>query len=110
MRYNNDMRYLIIILILLVTINPSFSYVVKIYNDNGDQIGTARKSGGDYEIYDMKGNKVEDYEAFYASSGLNIKPVNNYDPTQYWIRTGPYSTRPLFFVPTPKLKIKKTGF
>lgn len=114
MRYN-DMKnfqiFIIMLLALLTISSPSYAYLVKIYNDVGEQIGTARKSGGnDFKIYDMNGNKVEDYEKFYAPTGLNLKPVSNYDPTQYWIKTGKYSSRPLFFIPTPKLKIKRTGF
>ena len=99
--------FILINLLLLTTASPIFAYVIKLYNDGGTQIGTARKTGDDYEIYDLDGNRVEDYETFFASSGMNVKPVSNYDPKKYWIKTGKYSSRPLFFIPTPVLKIKK---
>ena len=111
MRYNYIMKrvtaFFLTYIICSLTVSPVFAYVIKIYNDAGEQIGIARKNGDNYDIYDLNGNEVKDYDAFYASSGMNLKPVSNYDPTQYWIQTGPHSTRPLFFIPTPKLKIKR---
>lgn len=62
-------KLLLLLLMFVVSTSMAFSYSIKLYNDNGYMIGTAKKNGEDYEIYDLNDNRVKDYDAFYNSPG-----------------------------------------
>lgn len=62
-------KLLLLLLIFAMSTSMTFAYSIKLYNDNGYMIGTARKNGEDYEIYDLNDKRVTDYDAFYNSPG-----------------------------------------
>ena len=62
-------RFIAIILLLFLVSGDAFAYAIKLYNKKGNMIGTARKIGEDYEIYDLDDHLVKDFDAFYASEG-----------------------------------------
>lgn len=64
------------ILLLFLVSGEAFGYTIKLYNQKGYMIGTAHKNGDNYEIYDLDGHRVTDYDAFYASEGdMNKKQM-----------------------------------
>ncbi len=57
------MRKIFIILsIILLTVSESFAYAIKIYDEYGNRIGTYRKNGDKYELYDFNDKKVDNPE------------------------------------------------
>lgn len=68
-------RIIAAIVLLFIISNNVFAYSIKVYNKKGYLIGTARKVGEDYEIYDLDGHPVKDFDAFYASKGNAEKRI-----------------------------------
>jgi len=62
-------KIFVFLFLICLSVTQVQAYSVKIYNESGNLIGTAKKSGNDYEIYDLNGNKVIDYDTFYTSTG-----------------------------------------
>ena len=114
----NLLKYTLIISCLFIFPGMVFAYSIKIFNHSGEQIGTAHKTGEDYEIYDMSGKKVIDYDSFYSKidtpseihspdtypaipgrkwvgvgSGVNLKMIKNSEGQKFKVvRTNPYYT------------------
>ena len=114
----NLLKYTLIISCLFIFPGMVFAYSIKIFNHSGEQIGTAHKTGEDYEIYDMSGKKVTDYDSFYSEidtpslihspdvypaipgrkwvgvgSGVNLKMIKNREGQKFKVvRTNPYYT------------------
>ena len=68
-------RIIAIIVLLFIISNDVFAYTLKVYNKKDYLIGTARKVGEDYEIYDLDGHPVKDFNAFYVSKGNTEKRI-----------------------------------
>ena len=111
-------QFLALILAFFLTTEITLAYSIKIFDKTGKQIGTAQKSGEDYEIYDMSGKKVTDYDSFYSEidtpslihspdvypaipgrkwvgvgSGVNLKMIKNSEGQKFKVvRTNPYYT------------------
>lgn len=112
-------QFLVLILVFFLATGTTLAYSIKIFDKTGKQIGTAHKSGGeDYEIYDMSGKKITDYDSFYSEidtpsmihspdiypaipgrkwvgvgSGVNLKMIKNKEGQKFRVvRTNPYYT------------------
>jgi len=57
------MRKLFLILFLfLLSITETFAYAIKVYDEYGNRIGTYRKNGDKYELYDFNDKKIDSPE------------------------------------------------
>ena len=93
MSYNKTMkRFLILFFILISASGVSLAYSIKIFDRAGHQIGSAHKAGEDYEIYDMSGKRVTDYDSFYSSidTPATARKTDIYPakPGQKWVGVG----------------------
>ena len=66
-------KILFSILLLVIFANSAFAYAIKIYDEYGSRIGTAKKVGENYELYDMDGKKFENYEKLHSSIPFDNK-------------------------------------
>lgn len=55
-------KLLITTAILLFTISETFAYAVKVYDEIGNRLGTYRKEGDNFVLYDFYDKKVENPE------------------------------------------------
>jgi hypothetical protein len=55
-------KLLLIVLIIFLSVGETFAYAVKVYDQYGNRVGTYRKEGDKYVLYDFNDNKVENPE------------------------------------------------
>lgn len=86
--------FFLFLLIITLTANSVFAYTIKIYDNKGKHIGYAHKIGEDFEITDIEGKKVTDYDTFYASidspenSTIHTPKIKNSNPGLKWYGAG----------------------
>ena len=55
-------KILIALFIFLFTISQTFAYAIKVYDEYGNRVGTYRKEGDSYQLYDFNDKKVDNPE------------------------------------------------
>lgn len=75
-------KILIIFSIILFTISETFAYAIKVYDEYGNRVGTYRKEGDKYQLYDFYDNKVENEEALIEDAP-DTKTLTEYSQTFY---------------------------
>ena len=68
--------------ILLFTISETFAYAVKVYDEYGNRVGTYRKEGDRYQLYDFNDNKVEQPDMLIKDAP-DSKTLTEYSQTFY---------------------------
>ena len=58
-------KIFIIFLLFFLTVCESYAYTVKLYDQYGNHIGSAKKNGEQYEIYNLNNDKVESYDDLF---------------------------------------------
>ena len=71
----------LILLIFIFSITSAFSYAIKVYDQYGNRVGTYRKEGDKFVLYDFNDKKVEN-----AQELIKNAPSQKYltDLTQYF--------------------------
>ena len=50
---------LIVLLIILMTTSATLAYAIKVYDEYGNRVGTYKKEGENYQLYDFYDKKVD---------------------------------------------------
>jgi hypothetical protein len=66
----------------LFFVSEAFAYSVKVYDEYGNRVGTYRKEGGKFQLYDFHDNKVENEEAIIEDAP-DSKTLTEYSQTFY---------------------------
>ena len=75
-------KIFIIIAVFILTLSETLAYAVKVYDEYGNRIGTYRKEGDSYQLYDFYDNKVENPENLIKNAP-NQKTLTEYSQTFY---------------------------
>ena len=103
-------KTIVLLLIFLLSLSETFAYAIKVYDEYGNRVGTYRKEGENYVLYDFKDNKVEqpeklldevpsqkaltEYSRTYYDE--NMMPIGTYR-SGYYGNNGLYYPRGAFF-------------
>ena len=68
--------------ILLLTVSEAFAYAIKVYDEYGNRVGTYRKEGDRYQLYDFYDNKIENPDRLIKNAP-NQKTLTEYTRTFY---------------------------
>ena len=84
----------IIALLLLITMNETFAYAIKVYDEWGNRIGTYKKEGENFVLYDFYDKKVENPENLIKNPPNNrlLKEYSQYFYDENMNPIGGYST------------------
>ena len=74
-------KFFILLLFMLITIPQSFAYAIKVYDQWGNRIGTYRKEGENFVLYDFYDKKIENPQELIKNPPTQ-KTLSNY--TQYF--------------------------
>ena len=112
-------KLLIVLLFLSITINASYAYAIKVYDNYGNRVGTYRKEGDNFVLYDFNDNKIENPEEYIKNAPTqktlteytryfydeNMNPIGSYS-TGFFGNNGRYYPRghiqPRCFYPTTR--------
>lgn len=75
-------KILILSFIFLLTITETFAYAIKLYDEYGNRIGTYRKDGDEYQLYDFYDKKVDNPDNLIKNAPDN-NTLNEYSRTFY---------------------------
>ena len=84
-------KYLVFIAILILTITEANAYAIKVYDEYGNRVGTYRKEGDNYQLYDFYENKVETPESLIKDAPEQ-KTLTEYSRTFYDANMMPIGT------------------
>ena len=77
------MRKLLIVSILLIfVVSNVFAYSIKVYDEYGNRVGTYRKEGDKYQVYDFNDKKIDRPEALIKDAPTD-KTLTEYTQTFY---------------------------
>lgn len=68
--------------IILFTVSQTFAYSIKLYDEYGNRIGTYKKEGDEYQLYDFNDNKV-DNPAMLIREEPDKRTLTEYSQTYY---------------------------
>ena len=75
-------KILVIFAVLLFTVSESFAFAVKVYDEYGNRVGTYRKVGQDYQLYDFYDKRVENPDNLIKGAP-DKKTLTEYTQTFY---------------------------
>ena len=84
-------KIFILFTILLLTVTETFAYAMKVYDEYGNRIGTYRKEGDHYQLYDFNDNKVDNPDSLIKNPP-NQKTLTEYSQTFYDANMMPIGT------------------
>ena len=107
-------RIFLLLIILLSFTTETFAYAIKVYDEYGNRVGTYRKEGDKYQLYDFNDKKVEtpdglthgnpktkvmseNYQILYDE---NMIPIGRWEPVIYG-SNGRYYPLGGIFYPVP---------
>ena len=73
-------KILALFVLLIVLCSNVYAYSIKVYDENGSRIGTYRKEGDNYVLYDFNDKKIENPSTLIqnAPSQNNLKEYSQY--------------------------------
>ena len=99
-------NFLLILLLSVLTASQTYAYAIKVYDQWGNRVGTYRKEGDNFVLYDFYDKKVEnpedliqnapsqralkDYSQYFFDENMN--PIGTY-ATGLWHNTTRYYNR-----------------
>ena len=75
-------RIFILFAVILFTVSETFAYAVKVYDEFGSRVGTYRKEGDTYQLYDFNDRKVNQPDTLIKNPPDN-KTLTEYSQTFY---------------------------
>ena len=75
-------KIIIIMFVLFFFISETFAYSIKVYDVYGNRVGTYRKEGDNYVLYDFYDKKVEDPSTLIKNAPSQ-KTLTQYTQTFY---------------------------
>ena len=107
-------KFLIITFLMLAFISETFAYAIKVYDEYGNRVGTYRKEGERFQLYDFNDNKVEEPSDIIKDAPTQ-RTLKEYTRTLYdenmmpigTMRSGLYSSDGRYY---PRGYIRPAGF
>ena len=89
-------KWFLLIMIVIMTCSQVFAYAVKVYDQWGNRIGTYRKEGENFVLYDFYDKRIENPEDLIlnAPSQKTLKEYSQYLYDENMNPIGMYSTEP----------------
>lgn len=84
-------KILILSAIFVFTLAQAYAYSIKVYDEYGNRVGTYRKEGDKYQLYDFNDNKV-DAPDMIIKDAPNKKTLTEYSQTFYDSDMNPIGT------------------
>lgn len=75
-------KILIFLTIILFTVSETFAYAIKVYDEYGNRVGTYKKEGDNYQLYDFNDNKVEQPDLLIKNAP-DARTLKQYSQTFY---------------------------
>ena len=75
-------KIILLLLIILLTVSETYAYAMKVYDEYGNRIGTYRKEGDSYQLYDFYDNKVDNPDSLIKNAP-DKKTLKEYSQTFY---------------------------
>jgi len=75
-------NFFILLTIILLTASQVFAYSIKVYDEYGNRVGTYRKEGDNYQLYDFNDNRVDSPEMLIKEAP-DKKTLTEYSQTFY---------------------------
>ena len=75
-------KYFLLLIVLLITMSETFAMALKVYDEYGNRVGTYRKEGDSYQLYDFNDKKVDSPEALIKNAP-DQKTLTEYTQTFY---------------------------
>ncbi len=75
-------KIFIILAIILLTVPETFAYAIKVYDEYGNRVGTYRRVGDKYELYDFNDNLVKQPDTLIQNAP-DKKTLKEYSQTFY---------------------------
>lgn len=84
-------KIFVLFTILLFTVTQSFAYSIKVYDEYGNRVGTYKREGEGYQLYDFNDNKVDAPEMLIKDAP-DKKTLTEYSQTFYDQNMNPIGT------------------
>lgn len=75
-------KILILFAIILISVSETFAYALKVYDEYGNRVGTYRKEGESYQLYDFYDKKVDNPDNLIQNAPAQ-KTLTEYSRTFY---------------------------
>ena len=75
-------KIFILFAIILFTVTETFAYAIKVYDEYGNRVGTYKKEGDGYQLYDFNDNKVDQPEMLIENAP-DKRTLTEYSQTFY---------------------------
>lgn len=75
-------KIILTIFLIFVCMSEVFAYAIKVYDEYGNRVGTYRKEGDNFVLYDFYDKKVDDPSTLIKNAP-NQKTLTNYSHTFY---------------------------
>ena len=75
-------KFFILSAVLILTVTETFAYAIKVYDEYGNRVGTYRKEGDRYQLYDFYDNKIDNPDNLIKDAP-NQKTLTEYTRTFY---------------------------
>ena len=84
-------KIFILFAVVLLTLSETFAYGVKVYDEYGNRVGTYKKEGDSYQLYDFNDRKVEHADTLIQNAPDN-RTLTEYSQTFYDANMMPIGT------------------
>ena len=75
-------KIFVLLMMLLFFVSETFAYALKVYDEYGNRVGTYRKEGDTYQLYDFYDKKVDNPDNLIKNAP-NQKTLTEYSQTFY---------------------------
>ena len=75
-------KFLILSAIFLFFISESFAYAIKVYDEYGNRVGTYKKEGENYQLYDFYDKKIDNPDSIIKNAPSK-RTLREYSRTFY---------------------------
>ena len=84
-------KIFLFLMIILITASQTFAYSIKVYDEYGNRVGTYKKEGENYQLYDFYDKKVDSPEMIIKDAP-DKKTLTEYSRTFYDENMNPIGT------------------
>ena len=75
-------KIFILFAMILFTVSETYAYAIKVYDEYGNRVGTYKKEGDNYQLYDFYDKKIDNPEGLIKDAP-NQRTLREYSQTFY---------------------------
>ena len=75
-------KFLLLLVIIILSVSQTFAYAIKVYDEYGNRVGTYRKEGDNFQLYDFNDKKVDNPESLIQDAP-DKRTLTEYSRTFY---------------------------